>query len=96
MLGECSEQVSENFRNGKIFRRQKFFVGNNFCRHWLFLDKYFGHLKKSSPLFTDNVFTYKVGSDLIFLAMVNLKKLIKPVKRLIERNKYRHLKIKKP
>ena len=30
---ECSEQVSENFRNGKIFRQQKFFVGNNFRRH---------------------------------------------------------------
>ena len=26
---ECSEQVSENFRNGKIFRRKKFFVRNN-------------------------------------------------------------------
>ena len=25
---ECSEQVSEKFRNGKIFRRQKFLVGN--------------------------------------------------------------------
>ena len=30
---ECSEQVSENFRNGKVFRRQKFFDGNNFRRH---------------------------------------------------------------
>ena len=27
---ECSEQVSENFRNTKIFRRQNFFIGNNF------------------------------------------------------------------
>ena len=25
---ECSEQISENFRNGIIFRRQKFFDGN--------------------------------------------------------------------
>ena len=30
---ECSEQVSGNFRNGKIFRRQRLFVGNNFRRH---------------------------------------------------------------
>ena len=30
---ECSKQVSENFKNGKIFRRQKFFIGNNFRRH---------------------------------------------------------------
>ena len=30
---ECSEQVSENFTNGKIFRRQNFFVDNNFRRH---------------------------------------------------------------
>ena len=24
---KCSEQILENFRNGKIFRRQNFFVG---------------------------------------------------------------------
>ena len=29
---ECSEQVSENFRDSKIFRRQKLFVSNNFRR----------------------------------------------------------------
>ena len=25
---ECSEQISEDFRNDIIFRRQKFFIGN--------------------------------------------------------------------
>ena len=30
---DCSEQVPDNFRKGKIFRRQKVFVGNDFCPH---------------------------------------------------------------
>ena len=30
---ECSQQVSENFRNDKIFHGQKFCIGNNFRRH---------------------------------------------------------------
>ena len=30
---ECSEQVPENFRNGKSIYWQKFFVGNSFRRH---------------------------------------------------------------
>ena len=30
---ECSEQVLENLRNGKIFNGQKFFIGNNFRQH---------------------------------------------------------------
>ena len=32
---ECFKQVSENFKNGKIFRRQNFFVGNNFRLYYL-------------------------------------------------------------
>ena len=30
---ECSEQALENFRKGKIFHQQKFFIGINFRRH---------------------------------------------------------------
>ena len=38
---ECSEQVSENFRNGKIFRRQKILVGNNFAGiHYLSVNSF--------------------------------------------------------
>ena len=43
---KCTEQVSENFRNGKIF------VGNDFRRHYLFVGKNFCHLTKNSSLFT--------------------------------------------
>ena len=32
---ECSEQISENFRNGIIFRRQKFFVGNKIIQKFI-------------------------------------------------------------
>ena len=44
---EWSEQVLENFRNGKTFRRQTIFPGNNFRRHYLFVGKYFRHLTKN-------------------------------------------------
>ena len=64
---ECSEQVSENYRNGKIFCRQNFSVGNIFRQHLIFVGKYIRHLTKNSPLFTDKVFTDKVGSFITVL-----------------------------
>ena len=57
---ECSEQVSWSFRDCEIFRRKKFFTGNNFRRHKLFVGKYFRHLTKNSSRFADKVFTDKV------------------------------------
>ena len=57
---ERFEQFSENFKNGKIFGRQKFFARSNFCRYQLFAYKYFCHPKKNSLLLTDKVFTDKV------------------------------------
>ena len=57
---ECSEQVSWSFRDCEIFRRKKFFTGNNFRRHKLFVGKYFRHLTKNSSRFANKVFTDKV------------------------------------
>ena len=51
---ECSEQVSENFRNSKIF------VGKNYSSVIIFVGKYFRHWTKNWSLFTDKVFTDKV------------------------------------
>ena len=57
---KCSEKVSYNFREGKTFQRQKFFVGNNFRRNYLFVSKCFCPLMKHLSLFTSRVFTDKV------------------------------------
>ena len=61
---ECkntSEQVSENFRNGKIFHWQKIFISNNFRRHSLFVGKYFRH-------FADKVLSNELVKMINFIA----------------------------
>ena len=57
---ECSEEVSEILEMVKFFRQQKFFVGNSFRGHELFVGEYILHLTENSSLFTDKVFTDKV------------------------------------